>query len=215
VINSRESGFSRILKSEGGYWVPETLVEQSKTRNEHGSGTQIGTEYHFARNWFFPQVWRLRAHHFFPVVKERPWGIRHLSPVLPNWCYWLQINIIGVVDLPRDRHGSASNKPTNQKRGNLVQVISNFKKWSRPQMLSVLFPGVVLVLLCLDPRLPYPKTFSSWRSRVWDISVSFPWGPQISKITTLMQPSYKDPMCTGYVVRMPPLPIGSSTSKSV
>jgi hypothetical protein len=24
VINSRESGFSRILKSEGGYWVPET-----------------------------------------------------------------------------------------------------------------------------------------------------------------------------------------------
>jgi hypothetical protein len=40
VINSRESGFSRILKSEGGYWVPET-VEQSKTRNEHGSGTQI------------------------------------------------------------------------------------------------------------------------------------------------------------------------------
>jgi hypothetical protein len=52
VINSRESGFSRILKSEGGYWVPETLVEQSKTvpetlveqsktRNEHGSGTQI------------------------------------------------------------------------------------------------------------------------------------------------------------------------------
>jgi hypothetical protein len=41
VINSRESGFSRILKSEGGYWVPETLVEQSKTRNEHGSRTQI------------------------------------------------------------------------------------------------------------------------------------------------------------------------------
>jgi hypothetical protein len=41
VINSRESGFSRILKSEGGYWVPETLVEQSKTGNEHGSGTQI------------------------------------------------------------------------------------------------------------------------------------------------------------------------------
>jgi hypothetical protein len=41
VINSRESGFSRILKSEGGYWVPET-VEQSKTQNEHGSGTQIG-----------------------------------------------------------------------------------------------------------------------------------------------------------------------------
>jgi hypothetical protein len=32
VINSQESGFSRILKSEGGYWVPETLVEQSKTR---------------------------------------------------------------------------------------------------------------------------------------------------------------------------------------
>jgi hypothetical protein len=28
VINSRESGFSRILKSEGGYWVPETSVEQ-------------------------------------------------------------------------------------------------------------------------------------------------------------------------------------------
>jgi hypothetical protein len=42
VINSRESGFSRILKSEGGYWVPETLVEQSKTRNGHGSVTQIG-----------------------------------------------------------------------------------------------------------------------------------------------------------------------------
>jgi hypothetical protein len=46
VINSRESGFSRILKSEGGkseggYWAPETLVEQSKTRNEHGYGTQI------------------------------------------------------------------------------------------------------------------------------------------------------------------------------
>jgi hypothetical protein len=40
VINSQESGFSRILKSEGGYWVPETLVDQSKTRNEHGSGTQ-------------------------------------------------------------------------------------------------------------------------------------------------------------------------------
>jgi hypothetical protein len=33
---------SRILKSEGGYWVPTTLVEQSKTRNEHGPGTQIG-----------------------------------------------------------------------------------------------------------------------------------------------------------------------------
>jgi hypothetical protein len=33
--------FLRILKSEGGYWVPETLVEQSKTWNEHGSGTQI------------------------------------------------------------------------------------------------------------------------------------------------------------------------------
>jgi hypothetical protein len=31
-----------MLKSEGGYWVPETLVEQSKTRNGHGSGTQIG-----------------------------------------------------------------------------------------------------------------------------------------------------------------------------
>jgi hypothetical protein len=42
VINSRESGFSRILKSEGSYWVPETLVEQSKTRNGHGSGTKIG-----------------------------------------------------------------------------------------------------------------------------------------------------------------------------
>jgi hypothetical protein len=41
VINWRESGFSRILKSKGGYWVPETLVEQSKTRNEHGSGTHI------------------------------------------------------------------------------------------------------------------------------------------------------------------------------
>jgi hypothetical protein len=44
VINSRESGFSRILKSEGGM-VPETLVEQSKTRNEHGSGTQIDSCY--------------------------------------------------------------------------------------------------------------------------------------------------------------------------
>jgi hypothetical protein len=45
VINSRESGFSRILKSEGGYWVPETLVEKSKTRNRHGSGTQIELQY--------------------------------------------------------------------------------------------------------------------------------------------------------------------------
>jgi hypothetical protein len=45
VINSRESGFSRILKSEGGFWVPETLVEQSKTQNEHGSGTQIVVVY--------------------------------------------------------------------------------------------------------------------------------------------------------------------------
>jgi hypothetical protein len=35
VVNSRESVFSRILKSDGDYWVPETLVEQS------GSGTQI------------------------------------------------------------------------------------------------------------------------------------------------------------------------------
>jgi hypothetical protein len=35
VTNSQESGFSRILKSEGGYWVPETLVEQSKMQNEH------------------------------------------------------------------------------------------------------------------------------------------------------------------------------------
>jgi hypothetical protein len=42
VINSRKSGFSRFLKSEGGYWVPETLLQQSKTRNGHGSGTQIG-----------------------------------------------------------------------------------------------------------------------------------------------------------------------------
>jgi hypothetical protein len=33
MINSRESGFSRILKSEEGYWVPETLVEQSKPRS--------------------------------------------------------------------------------------------------------------------------------------------------------------------------------------
>jgi hypothetical protein len=50
VINSRESGFSRILKSEGGYWVPETLVEQSNTRNEHGSGTQIAPKgYPFAK----------------------------------------------------------------------------------------------------------------------------------------------------------------------
>jgi hypothetical protein len=61
-----------------------------------------GTEYHFARNSFFLQVWRLGAHHFFPVVKERP-GIRHQY-------YWLQINIIHVefncvVDLPRDRRG--------------------------------------------------------------------------------------------------------------
>jgi hypothetical protein len=40
VINSRESGFSRILKSEGAIGC-QTLVEQSKTRNEHGSGTQI------------------------------------------------------------------------------------------------------------------------------------------------------------------------------
>jgi hypothetical protein len=30
-----------IVKGGGGYWVPETLVEQSKTQNEHGSGTQI------------------------------------------------------------------------------------------------------------------------------------------------------------------------------
>jgi hypothetical protein len=45
VINSWESGFSRILKSEGGYWFPETLVEQSKTQNEHGSGTQIASGY--------------------------------------------------------------------------------------------------------------------------------------------------------------------------
>jgi hypothetical protein len=45
VINSRESGFSRILKNEGGYWVPETFVEESKTRNGHGSGTQIGRQY--------------------------------------------------------------------------------------------------------------------------------------------------------------------------
>jgi hypothetical protein len=50
VINSRESGFSRILKSEVGYWVPETLVEQSKTRNEHGSGTQIGHQGQFRRS---------------------------------------------------------------------------------------------------------------------------------------------------------------------
>jgi hypothetical protein len=47
-----------------------------------------GTEYHFTRNSFFPQVWRLRAHHFFLVVKERP-GIWHQR------C-WLQINIIDV-----------------------------------------------------------------------------------------------------------------------
>jgi hypothetical protein len=47
-----------------------------------------GTEHHFARNSFVPQVWRLRAHHLFPVVKETP-GIRHQ-------CYWLQINIVHV-----------------------------------------------------------------------------------------------------------------------
>jgi hypothetical protein len=47
VINLRESVFSRMLKSEGDYWVPETLVEQSKTWNEHGSGTQIG----FVHSW--------------------------------------------------------------------------------------------------------------------------------------------------------------------
>jgi hypothetical protein len=41
VINSRKSVFLRILKSEGGYWVPEILVEQSKTRNEHGSGPRL------------------------------------------------------------------------------------------------------------------------------------------------------------------------------
>jgi hypothetical protein len=48
--NSQKTVFTQIflitfwfvLKSEGGYWVPETLVEQSKTRNGHGSGTQIG-----------------------------------------------------------------------------------------------------------------------------------------------------------------------------
>jgi hypothetical protein len=51
VINSRESGFSRILKSEGGYWVPEILVEQSKTRNEHGSGTQIELGRPTVTNW--------------------------------------------------------------------------------------------------------------------------------------------------------------------
>jgi hypothetical protein len=45
-----------------------------------------GPEYHFARNSFFPQAWRLGPHHLFPVVKERP-GIRHQ-------CYWLQIHYI-------------------------------------------------------------------------------------------------------------------------
>jgi hypothetical protein len=37
---------------------------------------------------FSPGTERHRAHHFFPVVKERP-GIQHQ-------CYWLQINIIHV-----------------------------------------------------------------------------------------------------------------------
>jgi hypothetical protein len=36
VINSRESGFSRILKRERA--IGCTFVEQSKMRNEHGSG---------------------------------------------------------------------------------------------------------------------------------------------------------------------------------
>jgi hypothetical protein len=33
--------FLQNLEKWRGYWVPETLVEHSKTRNEHGSGTQI------------------------------------------------------------------------------------------------------------------------------------------------------------------------------
>jgi hypothetical protein len=81
-----------------------------------------GTEYHFARNSFFPQVWRLRAHHVFPVVKERP-GIRHQ-------CCWLQINIIKcwicVVDLPRPTWLSASNKPPAHQ---LYEVIRALRIW--------------------------------------------------------------------------------------
>jgi hypothetical protein len=53
-----------------------------------------GTEYHFARNSFSSG---LRAHvkssPFFPVVKERPVTNKYYS------CW------IGVVGLPRDRHG--------------------------------------------------------------------------------------------------------------
>jgi hypothetical protein len=56
VINSRECGFTRILKSEGGYWVPETLVEQSKTRNEHGSGTQIESPSLSHEEWACPGI---------------------------------------------------------------------------------------------------------------------------------------------------------------
>jgi hypothetical protein len=42
--NSQKTVFTQIFLRTfwRGYWVvPETLVEQSKTRNEHGSGTQI------------------------------------------------------------------------------------------------------------------------------------------------------------------------------
>jgi hypothetical protein len=35
-----------------------------KNRGPEFNTFSPGTEYHFARNSFFPQAWRLRAHHF-------------------------------------------------------------------------------------------------------------------------------------------------------
>jgi hypothetical protein len=79
-----------------------------------------------ARDWIsFRQelicssVWRLRDHHFFPVVKERP-GIRHQ-------CCWLQINIFHVeLVLWTDIWLSASNKPPAHQ---LCEVIRALHIW--------------------------------------------------------------------------------------
>jgi hypothetical protein len=60
-------------------------------------GPELGTEYHFTRNSFFHQDWRLRAHHFFtPLWKKRQvfdttvteigknrWNIERHPP--PSW----------------------------------------------------------------------------------------------------------------------------------
>jgi hypothetical protein len=89
-----------------------TIRHLGKNRGPEFDTFSPGTEYHFARNSFFPKVWRLRPHHFFPVVNSTPVLLQ-----VTNKYYWCWI---GVVDLPWDRH--SYQLPINHQHTNYMKL---------------------------------------------------------------------------------------------